>query len=77
VENRILTFKGERTLEKDEPVKGYHRIERSYGAFARSFSLPETVDPEGMRANYVGGVLTITLPKKELAKPRTIKVNVN
>jgi HSP20 family protein len=77
VENRTLTLKGQRILEKDEHVKGYHQIERSYGAFARSFSLPDTVDSEGVRADYVSGVLTITLPKKELAKPRTIKVNVN
>jgi HSP20 family protein len=77
VENGTLTLKGERTIEKDERVKGYHRIERSYGTFARSFSLPETVDREGVHADYVCGVLTVTLPKKELAKPRTIKVNVN
>jgi HSP20 family protein len=76
VENGTLTLKGERTLDKDERVKGYHRIERSYGAFARSFSLPDTVDPEGVRADYVGGVLTITLAKKEVTKPRTIKVNI-
>jgi HSP20 family protein len=52
MENGTMTLKGERKLEKDEKVKGYHRIERSYGAFARSFTLPETVDPEGVRADY-------------------------
>ena len=77
LENGTMTLKGERTFEKDDRVKGYHRIERSYGAFARSFALPDTVDPEGVRADYAYGVLTITLPKKELAKPRAIKVNVN
>lgn len=77
VENGTLTLKGERSMEKDERVKGYHRVERSYGAFARSFTLPETVDPEGIRADYARGVLTITLPKKALAKVRSIKVNVN
>ena len=77
LENGTMTLKGERTFEKDDKVKGYHRIERSYGAFARSFTLPDTVDPEGVRADYANGVLTITLPKKELAKPRAIKVNVN
>jgi len=77
LENGTMTLKGERKLEKDDKVTGYHRIERSYGAFARSFTLPETVDPEGVRADYANGVLTITLVKKELAKPRTIKVNVN
>ena len=76
-ENGVLTLKGERKLEKDDKVTGYHRIERSYGAFARSFTLPETVDPEKVRADYADGVLTVTLAKKELAKPRTIKVNVN
>ena len=77
LENGTMTLKGERKLEKDNKVTGYHRIERSYGAFARSFTLPETVDPEGVRADYANGVLTITLAKKELAKPRSIKVNVN
>ena len=77
IENGTMTLKGERKFEKDDKVKGYHRIERSYGAFARSFTLPETVDPEGVRADYAHGVLTITLSKKELAKPRAIKVNVN
>jgi HSP20 family protein len=77
VENGTLTLKGERTIEKDERVKGYHRIERSYGAFARSFTLPETIDAEGVRADYTRGVLTITLPKKEVAKARAIKVSVS
>ena len=77
LENGTLTLKGERKFEQDEKVKGYHRIERSYGAFARSFTLPDMVDPEGVRADYAHGVLTITLPKQERAKPRTIKVNVN
>jgi HSP20 family protein len=76
VENGTLTLKGERTLEKDDRVKGYHRIERSYGAFARSFTLPNTVDSEGVRADYAQGVLTITLSKKELAKARAIKVSL-
>ena len=77
LENGTMTLKGERKFEKDDKVKGYHRIERSYGAFARSFTLPDTVNPEGVRAEYAQGVLTITLPKKELAKPRAIKVNVS
>ena len=77
IENGTMTLKGERKFEKDDKVKGYHRIERSYGAFARSFTLPDTVDPEGVRADYANGVLTITLAKRELAKPRAIKVNVN
>ena len=76
LENGTLTLKGERKFEKDDKVKGYHRIERSYGAFARSFTLPDTVNPEGVRADLAQGVLTVTFPKKERAKPRAIKVNV-
>lgn len=77
VENGTLTLKGERSIEKDDSVKGYHRMERSYGAFARSFTLPETVDADSARADYAHGVLTITLSKKAVAKARAIKVNVN
>jgi HSP20 family protein len=77
VENGTMTLKGERKFEKDDKVTGYHRMERGYGVFARSFTLPNTVDPEGVRADYAHGVLTVTVPKKELAKPRAIKVNVN
>lgn len=77
LENGRLTFKGDRKFEKVDKMQGCHRAERGYGAFARSFTLPDTVDPEGVRADYAHGVLTITLPKKELAKPRAIKVNVN
>jgi HSP20 family protein len=76
VEDGTLTLKGERSFEKTENEKGYHRIERSYGSFSRSFALPETVDPEQVKANFLDGVLTITLPKKEIAKPRQIKVEV-
>ena len=77
IENGTLALKGERKFEKDETGKGgYHRIERSYGAFARYFTLPETVDAEKVGAEFKNGVLTITLPKKEAAKPRTIKVAV-
>jgi HSP20 family protein len=76
IENGTLTLKGERKFEKDDKVKGYHRIERSYGAFARSFTLPDTVNAENVHADYAQGVLTVTLPKQERAKPRAIKVNV-
>ena len=77
LENGTLTLKGERKFEKDDKVKGYHRIERGYGAFARSFTLPDTVNAENVHADYAQGVLTVTLPKQERAKPRAIKVNVN
>ena len=76
LENDTLTIKGERKFEQADG-KGYHRIERSYGTFARSFTLPNTVDMEKVRAEFRNGVLTITLPKKEVAKPRTIKVEIS
>ena len=77
VENGTLTLKGERKFERyDESKGGYHRLERSYGSFVRCFSLPESVDSEKVGAQYADGVLKITLPKKEVAKPRSIKVQV-
>lgn len=76
VENQTLTISGERKFEQDEKTKGYHRIERSYGGFVRSFGIPPTVDPEKVAAEYKNGVLTISLPKKEAAKPRQVKVEV-
>jgi HSP20 family protein len=77
LENQTLTVKGERKFEKHADSKAYHRIERSYGAFARSFTLPETVDTDQVRADFKNGVLSIVLPKKEVAKPRTIKVEIS
>src|ERR1700729_224993 len=77
LENGTLTVKGERKLEIEEKNKGFHRMERSYGSFVRYFTLPDTVDPEHVRAGYEAGVLTITLPKKEVAKPKAIKVQVS
>ncbi|HUA21999.1 MAG TPA: Hsp20/alpha crystallin family protein [Bryobacteraceae bacterium] len=77
LENGTLTIKGERRFEKEEKNKGFHRLERSYGSFVRYFTLPETVDPEKVKAEYNAGVLTVSLPKKEIAKPRAIKVQVN
>jgi len=76
VENETLTLKGERKFEKEENTKGYHRIERSYGSFVRSFSIPATVESEKVAAEFKNGVLTVTLPKKEAAKPRQVKVSV-
>jgi len=77
IENGTLTLKGERKFQGEDNGKGYHRVERSYGTFARYFTLPDTVDSEKVRADYANGVLTVTLPKKEVAKPRTIKVQVS
>ena len=77
LENNVLTVKGERKFERDEKNKGFHRMERSYGSFVRYFTLPDTVDTENVKAEYKAGVLSITLPKKEVAKPKAIKVQVS
>jgi HSP20 family protein len=76
MENGTLTLRGERKFEKSDTDKGYHRIERSFGTFMRAFSVPETVDTDKIKADYAKGVLTVTFPKKEVAKPRAIKVQV-
>ena len=76
VENETLTIKGERRFEQQENSKGFHRIERSYGTFVRSFSVPATVETDKVAADYRDGVLTVTLPKKEAAKPRQVKVAI-
>ncbi len=77
LENGTLTLKGERKFEKETTEKGgWHRLERGYGTFERSFMLPETVDPEHVKADYASGTLTVTLPKKEIAKPRQVKIEV-
>lgn len=76
VENNILTIRGERKFEKKVDEKNYLRVERSYGSFARSFSLANTVNSEAIKADYKDGVLTLTIPKREEAKPKQIKVSV-
>ena len=76
VENNILTIRGERKFEKKAEEKNYLRVERSYGSFARSFSLANTVNTEAIKADYKDGVLTLSIPKREEAKPKQIKVNV-
>ncbi len=76
IENNTLTVHGERKFEKEEKEENYRRVERSYGSFTRSFTLPNTVDVEHVSANYDKGVLKIALPKKAEAKPKQIKVNV-
>src|SRR5271156_921389 len=77
VENNLLTIRGERKFEKSVSEENYLRVERTYGAFSRSFSLPNTVNSESIRAEYKNGILTVTLPKREESKPRQVKVNVN
>jgi HSP20 family protein len=76
VENNILTIRGEREFEKNVKDENYLRIERAYGSFTRSFSLASTVNPEAIKADYRNGVLTLSIPKREEAKPKQIKVNV-
>jgi HSP20 family protein len=75
VENSNLIIKGERKFEKEEKEENFRRVERQYGAFVRSFSLPSTVDSENINANYDRGVLSITMPKRAEAKPKQIPVN--
>jgi HSP20 family protein len=76
VENNTLTVQGQRKFEKDEKEENYLRVERHYGSFTRTFTLPSTVDPENIQADYDRGVLKIRLAKKAEAKPKQIKVNV-
>lgn len=77
LENGTLTLRGERRFEQEQNGRGYHRIERGYGSFVRAFTLPDTVDADKVKAEYKGGVLTVTLSKKEVAKPKTIRVEIN
>src|SRR5260370_23062745 len=77
VENNILTIRGERKFEKKVDEKNYLRVERAYGSFARSFSLANTVNTDAIKADYRDGVLTLSVPKREEAKPKQIKVNVD
>jgi len=76
VENNILTIRGERNFEKKVDENNYLRVERSYGSFSRSFALANTVNTEAIQADYKNGVLTLSIPKREEAKPKQIKVHV-
>src|SRR5437867_6957484 len=76
VESNILTIRGERKFDKKVNEDNYLRIERSYGSFSRSFSLANSVNSEAIKADYQNGVLTLSIPKREEAKPKQIKVNV-
>jgi len=76
IENNTLTVHGERKFEKEEKEENYRRVERQYGSFSRTFTLPNTVDTESVSADYEKGVLKIKLAKKAEAKPKQIKVNV-
>jgi HSP20 family protein len=76
VENNVLTIRGERKFDKKVNEDNYLRIERAYGSFSRSFSLASSVNAEAIKADYQNGVLTLSIPKREEAKPKQIKVNV-
>lgn len=77
VENNMLTIRGERKFEQQVKEDNYLRVERTYGSFSRSFSLPNTVNTDGIKAEYKNGVLTVELPKRAESKPKQVKVNVN
>lgn len=76
VEDGVLSIAGERKFEKEEKGRKYHRIERAYGSFQRSFTLPEGADGTKVNAEFKDGVLTVRLPKSEKAKPKTVEVKV-
>jgi len=77
LENNVLTLRGERKVDNDVQRDSYHRVERAYGSFTRSFTLPSVVDQEHIKADYKDGVLKVTLPKREEAKPKQISISVN
>src|SRR5258705_954401 len=74
IENNVITLRGERRFEKKDDADNYHRVERAYGSFTRSFTLPQTVSGEGVSAEYRNGVLRVTLPKREETKARRIEI---
>jgi HSP20 family protein len=76
LENNVLTVKGDRKFEKEEKEENFHRIERRYGSFYRSFTIPNTVNPESVKASYDAGVLRVELEKRAEAKPKQIKVEI-
>ena len=76
IENFVLTIKGEKKVAADVKDEQYHHVERRYGTFTRSFSLPQTVDPTRVSAEYRNGVLSVRLPLRDEARPRSIKVDV-
>lgn len=76
IQDNVLTLKGEKKQEKEERDANYHRIERSYGSFCRSFTLPTSVETDKIKASYKNGVLNITLPKTEEVKPKEIPISI-
>jgi HSP20 family protein len=76
LEDNVLTISGERKSDGEERKEGYYRIERAYGAFSRSLTLPEGIDSEGIKASFANGVLEVRIPKPEERKPRKVAINV-
>lgn len=76
LENNVLSLRGQRKLESEVKRESYHRVERSYGTFSRSFTLPTVVDQASIKAEFKDGLLRLTLPKREEAKPKQIQINV-
>lgn len=77
VQDNVLTISGEKKIEKEEKDANYHRLERSFGSFCRSFTLPTPVQPDKIKASYKEGVLKVTLPKTEEVKPKEIPINIS
>ena len=77
LKNNVLTLRGERKVDGEVKRESYHRVERAYGSFSRSFTLPSVVDQDKIKAEYKDGVLRVTLPKKEEARPKQIAVSVS
>jgi HSP20 family protein len=74
-ENNVLSIEGDRQFTRDLPREQFHRVERGHGSFRRSFTLPSNIDPARVSASYLDGVLTVTLPRREEARPRQIEIN--
>jgi len=77
LQDNVLTISGERRSEQEERKEGYYRVERAFGAFSRSLTLPEGVDPQGVKAKFERGVLEVSIPKPELRKPQRIEISVS
>ena len=77
LEDGVLTLSGERKIEREEKARKYHRVERAYGVYSRSFALPEDINPEKIDASYKDGVLTVSVAKSERAQPKKIAIRVN
>ena len=77
VENNVLTLRGERRFDQEVKRENCHRVERAYGTFSRSFTLPNIVDTQSIKAEFKDGVLRVTMPKREEAKPKQIQIQLN